>query len=135
MDYITLSIAIVLKKTVGLLGYHLYDLIHRPRDMLLSSDKKSQIDVMQNYGLSKIELSILNVRLVTGSTVLNGLDDASNILTLPGSINAGDAIRWLVLDQLMVAIIGTLKNEQLVFTDLNKKEIYGTCIGMYITLF
>jgi len=77
------------------LGYHLYDLIHRPRDMLLSSDKKSQIDVMQNYGLSKIELSILNVRLVTGSTVLNGLDDASNILTLPGSINAGANIGYI----------------------------------------
>jgi len=64
MNYITLSIAIVLKKKlVGLLGYHLYDAIHRPRDMLLSSDE-SQIYVMQNYGLSKIESSNLNVRLV-----------------------------------------------------------------------
>jgi len=68
---------------------------------------------------------------------LNGLDDASNILTSLESINAGanigyiETIRWLAPDQLMVTIIGTFKNEQLLFIDLNEKEIYGTCIGMY----
>ncbi|KAF6021235.1 hypothetical protein EB796_020453 [Bugula neritina] len=116
------------KKTVRLLGDQLLDSLPNPRDILPTSDE-SAIYVVHSHGLSRVDLSTLEVTLLTGevSSSVNNIDFS------PGSFDTAvigfiETIRWLVPDRLMVTI-GTRLNEELIFIDLNEKEIYSTCIG------
>jgi len=123
------------KKTVRLLGDQLSDSLPNPRDILPTSDE-SAIYVVHSYGLSRVDLSTLEVTLITGDVSSSPINNARNIEFLPGSFDTAvigyiETIRWLVPDRLMVTI-GTRLNEELIFIDLEEKEIYSTCIGMSV---
>jgi len=124
------------KKTVRLLGDQLSDYLPNPRDILPTSDE-SAIYVAHSYGLSRVDLSTLEVTIITGE-VSSRANNLRNIAFSPGSFDTAvigyiETIRWLIPDRLMVTI-GTRLNEELIFIDLDEKEIYSTCIGMSVLL-
>jgi len=124
-------------ETVRLLGDDLYRSLPNCKDILPTRDE-SAIYAAHSYGLSRVDLSTLKVTLITGE-VYSGPDNAPDIVFSPGSFDTAvigyiETIRWLIPDRLMVTI-GTGLNEELIFIDLDEKEIYATCLGMLVLFY